>query len=78
MSKEVLIAVEINETTVKVLQNAVAALGDIYYALSLNCEVPTKFKPFEEKSNEELQEEFSELVKFFKEVEREWEICRCG
>ena len=74
MSKEILIAVEINETTVKMLQNAVAALGDIYYALSLNCEVPTKFKPFKEKSNEELQEEFNELVRFFKEVEREWEM----
>ena len=46
MPREITVSVEVNETTIKMLQNAVAALGDIYYALYLNCEVHSKFESF--------------------------------
>lgn len=72
MSRQITVSAEVNETTVKMLQNAVAALGDIYYALSLNCEVPSKFESFKSKSDEELKEEFNELVRFFKTIQNDW------
>ena len=74
MPKEILIAVEVNETTIKMLQNAVAALGDIYYALYLNFEVPSKFESFKSKSTVELKEEFGELAKFFNSIKNDWEM----
>ena len=74
MPREIIVSVEVNETTIKMLQNAVAALGDIYYALYLNCEVPSKFESFKSKSIVELKEEFGELAKFFNRVKNEWEM----
>ena len=74
MPKEITVSVEVNETTIKMLQNAVAALGDIYYALYLNCEVPSKFESFKQKSTVELKEEFGELAKFFNTVKNDWEM----
>ena len=74
MPREITVSVEVNETTIKMLQNAVAALGDIYYALYLNCEAPSKFESFKSKSTVELKEEFGELAKFFNTVKNDWEI----
>ena len=74
MPREITVSVEVNETTIKMLQNAVAALGDIYYALYLNCEGPSKFKSFKSKSTVELKEEFGELAKFFNTVKNDWEM----
>ena len=71
--RQITVSAEVNETTIKMLQNAVAALGDIYYALYLNCEVPAKFDSFKSKSTIELKEEFSELVKFFNTIKNDWE-----
>ena len=49
-------------------------LGDIYYALYLNCEVPSKFESFKSKSTVELKEEFGELAKFFNSIKNDWEM----
>ena len=74
MPREITVSAEVNETTIKMLQNAVAALGDIYYALYLNCEVPLKFESFKSKSTVELKEEFGELAKFFNTIKNDWEM----
>ena len=71
--RQITVSAEVNETTIKMLQNAVAALGDIYYALYLNCEVPAKFDSFKSKSTVELKEEFGELVNFFNTIKNDWE-----
>ena len=71
--RQITVSAEVNETTIKMLQNAVAALGDIYYALYLNCEVPAKFDSFKSKSTVELKEEFNELAKFFNTIKNDWE-----
>ena len=74
MPRQITVSAEVNETTIKMLQNAVAALGDIYYALYLNCEVPSKFESFKSKSTVELKEEFGELAKFFNSIKNDWEM----
>ena len=72
MNKKIKIEVEIDETTFKGLNNAVAAYGDICWSLFLGTEVPARFEPLKQKSEEEIRARYNALANFYKIIEQEF------
>ena len=56
MNKKVTITLEVDEAILNGLNNAIAAYGDICWSLMLGTEVPAKFEPLKQKS-EELEDQ---------------------
>ena len=72
MHKKVTITLEVDEETLNGLNNAIAAYGDICWSLMLGTEVPAKFEPFKQKSEEEIRARFNALVDFYKKIEEKF------
>lgn len=72
MNKKIKIEVEIDETTFNGLNNAVAAYGDICWSLYLGTEVPIRFEPLKQKSEEEIRARYNALADFYKIIEQEF------
>ena len=71
MAKKI-ISVEIDDETFNGLNNAVIAYMDILFALKFCCDVPEKFKPLKDKSEEELDARRDAVMQFYKEVEKQF------
>ena len=69
MNKKVTITLEVDETILNGLNNAIAAYGDICYGLIIGTQVPAKFEPLKQKSEEEIRARFNALVDFYKKIE---------
>ena len=69
MNKKTIITLEVDEETLNGLNNAIAAYGDICWSLMLGTEVPAKFEPLKQKSEEEIRARFNALVDFYKKIE---------
>ena len=80
MSKKITITLEVDETILNGLNNAIAAYGDICYGLIIGTQVPAKFEPLKQKSEEEIRARFNALVDFYKKIEERFNekqvICR--
>ena len=72
MSKKITITLEVDETTLNGLNNAVAAYGDICRGLILGTQVPAKFEPLKQKSEEEIRARFNALADFYKKIEEKF------
>ena len=72
MNKKVTITLEVDEATLNGLNNAIAAYGDICWSLMLGTEVPAKFEPLKQKSEEEIRARFNALVDFYKKIEEKF------
>ena len=72
MNKKATITLEVDEATLNGLNNAIAAYGDICWGLMLETEVPAKFEPLKQKSEEEIRARFNALVDFYKKIEEKF------
>ena len=72
MNKKVTITLEVDETILNGLNNAIAAYGDICYGLIIGTQVPAKFEPLKQKSEEEIRARFNALVDFYKKIEEKF------
>ena len=72
MSKKITITLEVDKATLNELNNAIAAYGDICWSLMLGTEVPAKFEPLKQKSEEEIRARFNALVDFYKKIEEKF------
>ena len=72
MNKKVTITLEVDETILNGLNNAIAVYGDICWSLILGTEIPTKFEPLKQKSEEETRARFNALVDFYKKIEEKF------
>ena len=72
MNKKVIVTLEVDETTLNGLNNAIAAYGDICWRLILGTEIPAKFEPLKQKSEEEIRARFNALVDFYKKIEEKF------
>ena len=72
MSKKITITLEVDEETLNGLNNAIAAYGDICYGLIIGTQVPAKFEPLKQKSEEETRARFNALVDFYKKIEEKF------
>lgn len=70
MNKKITITLEVDEITLNGLNNAVAAYGDICRGLILETQVPTKFEPLKQKSEEEIRASFNALADFYKKMKK--------
>lgn len=66
------ITIEIDEEAFNGLNNAVIAYMDILFALKFCCEVPEKFRPLKEKSEEELDARRDAVMQLYKDVEQQF------
>lgn len=72
MDKKITITLEVDEQTLNGLNNAVAAYGDICWGLMLGTEVPARFEPLKQKSEEEIRARFNSLVDFYKKIKQKF------
>ena len=72
MNKKVTVTLEIDEATLNGLNNAIAAYGNICWSLLLGTEVPAKFEPLKQRSEEEIRARFNALVDFYKKIEEKF------
>ena len=72
MNKKVTITLEVDETILNGLNNAITSYGDICYGLIIGTEVPAKFEPLKQKSEEEIRARFNALVDFYKKIEEKF------
>jgi len=72
MSKKVTITIEVDENTLNGLNNAVAAYGDLCWSLFLGTEIPVKFEPLKQKSEEEIRARFDSVKDFYKKIEQKF------
>lgn len=72
MNKKIKIEIEVDETAFNGLNNAVAAYGDICWSLMLGTQVPARFEPLKQKSEEEIRARFNSLVDFYKKIEEKF------
>ena len=72
MNKKVIVTLEVDETTLNGLNNAIAAYGNICWSLLLGTEVPAKFEPLKQRSEEEIRARFNALVDFYKKIEEKF------
>ena len=72
MNKKVTLTLEVDETTLNGLNNAIAAYGDICWSLILGIEIPAKFELLKQKSEEEIRARFNALVDFYKKIEEKF------
>lgn len=72
MDKKVTITLEVDENTLNGLNNAVAAYGDLCWSLYLGTEIPVKFEPLKQKSEEEIRARFNAVKGFYEKIEQEF------
>ena len=72
MNKKVTVTLEVDETILNGLNNAIAAYGDICCSLMLGMNVSAKFEPLKQKSEEEIRARFNALVNFYKKIEEKF------
>lgn len=72
MNKKIKIEVEIDETTFKGLNNAVAAYGDICWSLFLGTEVPARFEILRQFSDEEMKARFESVKALYEMIKKEF------
>lgn len=72
MDRVIPITIEVDETVFKMLNNAVAALGDIYWGAIMGTNIPSKFEGLKEKTDSELISDFNALVDIYKKIEHEY------
>ena len=72
MNKKVTVTLEIDEATLNGLNNAIAAYGNICWSLLLGTEVPAKFEPLKQRSEEDIRARFNALVDFYKKIEEKF------
>ena len=72
MNKKVTVTLEIDEATLNGLNNAIAAYGNICWSLLLGTDVPAKFEPLKQRSEEEIRARFNALVDFYKKIEEKF------
>ena len=70
MNKKV--TLEVDETILNELNNAIAAYGYICWSLILGTEIPAKFETLKQKSEEEIRARFNALVDFYKKIEEKF------
>jgi hypothetical protein len=66
------ITIEIDEDAFNGLNNAVAAYLDILFAIKLCCDVPDKFRPLKDKSEEELDARRDAVMQLYRDVEKQF------
>ena len=66
------ITIEIDEDAFNGLNNAVVAYMDILFAIKFCCEVPEKFRPLKNKSEEELDARRDAVVQLYKDIEKQF------
>ena len=72
VNKKTIITLEVDELILNGLNNAIVAYGDICWSLILGTEVPPKFEPLKQKSEEEIRARFNALVDFYKKIEEKF------
>lgn len=72
MDKKITITLEVDETTLNGLNNAVAAYGDICWGLMLGTEIPARFEPLKQKSEEEIRARFNSVKDLYKKIEQKF------
>lgn len=72
MDKKITITLEVDEQTLSGLNNAIIAYGDICWGLILGTQVPAKFEPLKQKSEEEIRARLNSLVDFYKKIEEKF------
>ena len=72
MDKKITITLEVDEQILNGLNNAIAAYGDICWGLILGTQVPAKFAPLKQKSEEEIRARINSLVDFYKKIEEKF------
>lgn len=72
MNKKITITLKVDEQTLNELNNAIVAYGDICWGLILGTQVPAKFEPLKQKSEEEIRARFNSLVDFYKKIEEKF------
>ena len=72
MDKKITITLEVDEQTLSGLNNAVIAYGDICWGLILGTQIPAKFEPLKQKSEEEIKARLNSLVDFYKKIEEKF------
>ena len=66
------ITIEIDEDAFNGLNNAVAAYLDILFAIKFCCDVPDKFRPLKDKSEEELDARRDAVMQLYRDVEKQF------
>ncbi len=72
MSKKITITLEVDETTLNGLNNAVAAYGDLCWGLFLGTQVPDKFEILKQKSTEEMRARFESVKELYQKIEQKF------
>lgn len=72
MNKKIKLEIEVDETLLNGLNNAVAAYGDICWGLFLGTEIPARFEPLKQKSEEEIRARFKSVKGFYEMIEQEF------
>ena len=70
MNKKITITLEVDEITLNGLNNAVVAYRDICRGLILGTQVPAKFEPLKQKSEEEIRGSFNGVADFYKKMRK--------
>lgn len=67
------ITVDIDETTLKGLNNAVIAFGDACWSIMMCCETSNKLEPLKRLSDEELEERFNAVKALYMHLSTEYD-----
>ena len=66
------VTITINDETLKGLNNAIAAYGDLCYAILLGTTIPSKFEKLQALSDEELKARFEAIKTLYTEMEKQY------
>ena len=66
------ITITINDETLKGLNNAIAAYGNLCYSIFLGASIPTEFEKLQELSDEELRARFDAVKTLYAELEKQY------
>ena len=72
MNKKTIITLEVDELILNGLNNAIAIYWDICWSLIFGTEIPAKFEPLKQRSEEEIRARFNALVDFYKKIEEKF------
>ena len=73
-SEKKTITIEIDETTIAALNNALIAVGEVYFALILGCEVPSKLEPLKKLSDKQIQCRLDSISNLYRDIEKKYFI----
>lgn len=66
------ITIEVDDNTIKTLNNAIVAYIDVIHSLKYGCEVSPKFEVLKHFSDEELQGHINDIVDLYKQIEKKY------